>query len=73
MDTDGRLLMVRLTSADLSVATEHRPSSIAIRKRWPWNNRKVAERLWARLEEWRAVANRYEKIAASFAGVLCVA
>jgi transposase len=37
------------------------------------NNRNVVERLWARLKEWRAVATRYEKTAASFLGVLCLA
>jgi transposase len=31
----------------------------------------MVERLWARLKEWRAVATRYEKTAASFMGVLC--
>ena len=37
------------------------------------NNRNRVERLWARLKEWRAVATRYEKTAASFLGVLCLA
>jgi transposase len=36
-------------------------------------NRNRVERLWARLKEWRAVATRYEKTAASFLGVLCLA
>ena len=36
-------------------------------------NRKRVEHLWARLKEWRAVATRYEKTAASFIGVLCLA
>jgi transposase len=40
---------------------------------WVYNNRNVVERLWARLKEWRAVATRYEKTAASFMGVLCLA
>jgi transposase len=31
------------------------------------------ERLWAKLKEWRAVATRYEKTAASFGGMLCLA
>ena len=31
------------------------------------------ERLWGRLKEWRAVATRYEKTAASYLGVLCLA
>ena len=40
---------------------------------WIYTNRNVVERLWARLKEWRAVATRYEKTAASFIGVLCLA
>ena len=40
---------------------------------WITNNRNVVERLWARLKEWRAVATRYEKTAASFLGVLSLA
>jgi transposase len=38
-----------------------------------YHNRNLVERLWARLKEWRAVATRYEKTAASFLGVLCLA
>ena len=33
---------------------------------WVYNNRNIVERLWARLKEWRAIATRYEKNAASF-------
>ncbi|WP_244540092.1 transposase, partial [Methylobacterium sp. 13MFTsu3.1M2] len=40
---------------------------------WIYNNRNQIERLWARLKEWRAVATRYEKTAASFIGVLSLA
>ena len=40
---------------------------------WIYNNRNRVERLWARLKEWRAVATRYEKTAASFLGVPCLA
>ena len=40
---------------------------------WIYNNRNRVERLWARLKEWRAAATRYEKTAASFLGVLCLA
>ena len=40
---------------------------------WIYNNRTLVERLWARLKEWRAVATRYEKTAASLLGVLCLA
>jgi transposase len=38
-----------------------------------YTNRNLVERLWARLKEWRAVATRYEKTAASFLGILCLA
>jgi transposase len=38
-----------------------------------YNNRNLVERLWGRLKEWRAVATRYEKTAASYLGVLCLA
>ncbi|CAO4176453.1 Transposase DDE domain-containing protein [Methylorubrum aminovorans] len=38
-----------------------------------YTNRNRVKRLWARLQEWRAVATRYEKTAASFTGVLCLA
>jgi transposase len=38
-----------------------------------YNNQNRVERLWARLKEWRAVATRHEKTAASFLGVLCLA
>ncbi|MBL6455809.1 transposase [Belnapia sp. T6] len=37
------------------------------------NNRNRAERLWARLKEWRAVDTQNEKTAASFLGVLRLA
>ena len=40
---------------------------------WIYNNRHHVENSWARLKEWRAVATRCEKTAASFAGVLCFA
>jgi transposase len=40
---------------------------------WIYHNRNLVERLWARLKEWRAVATRYEKTAASLLGVLCLA
>jgi transposase len=40
---------------------------------WVDTNRNLVERLWGRLKEWRAVATRYEKTAASFLGVLCLA
>ena len=40
---------------------------------WVYNNPNVVARLWARLKEWRAIATRYEKTAASFLGVLALA
>lgn len=40
---------------------------------WTYHNRNLVERLWGRLKEWRAVATRYEKTAASYLGVLCLA
>lgn len=40
---------------------------------WIYNNRNQVERLWARLKEWRAIATRYEKTAASFISVLFLA
>ena len=40
---------------------------------WIYANRRLVENLWARLKEWRAVANRYEKTARCFLGVLCLA
>jgi transposase len=40
---------------------------------WIYNNRHLVENLWARLEEWRAVATRYQKTTRSFLGILCLA
>lgn len=40
---------------------------------WIHDNRNRVESLWARLKEWRAVATRYEKTAASFLGILFLA
>ena len=40
---------------------------------WIYKHRNEIERLWGRLKEWRAVATRYEKLAQSFMGVLCLA
>lgn len=36
VDTDGRLLMVNLTSADIQDAAGAEPILAALRKRWPW-------------------------------------
>lgn len=40
---------------------------------WIQNNRNQVGQLWARLNEWVAVATRYETTANSFMGVLCLA
>ena len=40
---------------------------------WIYRHRNRVERLWSRLKEWRCVATRYEKTAASFLGVLSLA
>ena len=40
---------------------------------WIYNNRNIVERLWARLKEWRAIATRYERTAASFLDILSLA
>ena len=37
-----------------------------------YQNRNRVERMWGRLKEWRALATRCEKNAASFKGVLCL-
>ena len=38
-----------------------------------YRRRHKVENLWARLKEWRAIATRYDKIAASFNGTLHLA
>lgn len=40
---------------------------------WIYRHCNEVERLWGRLQEWRAVATRYEKLATSFMGVFCIA
>ena len=40
---------------------------------WIYNDRNRVERPWTRLKEWRPLAARYEKTAASFLGVLRLA
>jgi transposase len=57
----------------------HDPRSRRNAKRNPWpaqtgsTTTATASSASGRLKEWRAVATRYEKTAASFAGVLCLA
>ena len=38
-----------------------------------YRHRNEVKRPWGRPKKWRAVATRYEKLAASFMGVLCLA
>jgi transposase len=40
---------------------------------WIHHNRHRVERLWGRLKQWRAVATRYDKTAASYLRVLRLA
>ncbi|QEH97899.1 IS5 family transposase [Gluconobacter thailandicus] len=41
--------------------------------KWACRHRHLVENFWARLKEWRAVATRYEKTAASFMAIICIA
>jgi len=43
VDTDGRLLAVNLTTADISDSAGAQPILDAIRKRWPWMKRLFAD------------------------------
>ncbi|GEK96252.1 hypothetical protein GKA01_14490 [Gluconobacter kanchanaburiensis NBRC 103587] len=49
-DTDGRLLLVRLTPADISDSAEGRMILEAIRKRWPWMKHLFADGAYDRLQ-----------------------
>lgn len=50
VDTDGRLLMVNLTTADLSDAAGAQHILDAIRKRWPWVKHLFADGAYDRLK-----------------------
>ena len=50
VDTDGRLLMVHLTSADLSDSAGAQAILDAIRKRWPWVKHLFADAAYDRLK-----------------------
>jgi transposase len=63
---------IRDLGARPAIPTRRREAPVACPD-WIYNNRNCVERLWARLKEWRAVATRYEKTAASFLGVLHLA
>jgi transposase len=63
---------VRARGARPAIPTRSNEAAVACPD-FIYTNRNLVERLWARLKEWRAVATRYEKTAASFTGVLCLA
>ncbi|MBB5986663.1 hypothetical protein HNP60_002637 [Sphingobium sp. B1D3A] len=44
VDTDGRLLMVNLTTADISDSAGAQAIVVAVRKRWPWLKHLFADR-----------------------------
>lgn len=50
VDTDGRLLMVHLTSADISDSAGAQAILEAIRKRWPWVKHLLADGAYDRLK-----------------------
>ena len=50
VDTDGRLLMVHLTSADISDSAGAQAILDAIRKRWPWVKHLFADGAYDRLK-----------------------
>ena len=50
VDTDGRLLMVHLTSADISDSAGAQAILDALRKRWPWVKHLYADGAYDRLK-----------------------
>ena len=72
--------MPRINSVNISGTGDYRPV-IPPRKndpevvcpKWADRHRHLVENLWARLKEWRTVATRYEKTAASFLSVIFIA
>src|SRR6201747_882155 len=50
VDTDGRLLMINLTTADISDSAGAQAILDAIRKRWPWVNHLFADSAYDRLK-----------------------
>lgn len=53
VDADGRLLMVNLTTADISDSAGAQAILDAIRKRWPWVKRLFADAAYDRLKPTR--------------------
>ena len=62
---------IRDLGAQPAIPTQRHEAPVACPD-WIYIHRNQVERLWARLEEWRAIATRYEKTARSFMGVLCL-
>ncbi|CAH1673109.1 hypothetical protein CHELA40_13806 [Chelatococcus asaccharovorans] len=52
VDTDGRLLMVNLTTADISDRAGAQAILDAIRKRWPWVKHLFADAAYNRSSRW---------------------
>ncbi len=59
VDTDGRLLMVNLTTADISDSAGGQMILDATRKRWPWVKHLFADAAW--MIRWRRFVRDYEK------------
>jgi transposase len=63
---------IRDLGATPAIPTKRNEAPVACRD-WIYRHRNRVERLWSRLKEWRAVATRHEKTAASFRGALSLA
>ena len=63
---------IRLVGAEPVVPANRTHPAVAY-DRAAYRRRSRVEQLWGRLKEWRAVATRYEKTAASYLGALYVA
>jgi transposase len=63
---------IRLVGAEPVVPANRTHPSVAY-DRAAYRRRHRVEQAWGRLKEWRAVATRYEKTAASYLGALHVA
>ena len=63
---------IRDLGATPAIPTKKNEAPVACRD-WIYRHRNRVERLWSRLKEWRAVATRHEKTAASFRGALSLA
>lgn len=67
------LALIRASGAEPVVRPNPTHKSAPPHDRAAYRRRHRAENLWARLKEWRAVATRYDKTAASFLGTLHLA